>query len=704
MLSQPAPTGPYPSMVISFLGPSSGGAGLMLVDELQLLGYGDTVVPIPPGLAAAVVVATGQNTTTCNATGNLHRAAANLDAGSCIGPCVDQPYMTQANIVDKQYFDPQFQTVKSAADDTFCGDFGGALATNLDLSQGVELMAPFCEDQRGCWVSARNMNVPPVLPPDFYFQTSCSLYGCYTLQPALPWDYFAVEWQYRAQYQTETPTLISWNNLLPGDETTINVYTTDNFCKVTLYLDTACAFDKTTTAPTLAPIFQTPLLSLPAYDIILNPENCFMTNVVTGSTTSGIITNNYIQPLGDTQFSTFCSDSSNGVTNNVVCPQYCANSQTCGAQAGCQNGCVDNYYGWGGITYGYLRECNPPGPWIPMYNQDLNSFYFPTNHPDADQNGLYNGKSVIALSAIRSIGITGNCDVLYQPPTAGPTFPPIASAPFATFSAPQSNPNFDYLAPTKCYSFASNPLTAIALEFFNPIYNVEIDVRINPEPIGANDDTVMSRAGYPEMCSFASIKFIYPTGIATYVSPGPVQLAQDTAGQLLAVWFNLGNVPQPLFSSCTNVIACDHCPIPQPVSYQWFPLVFDPFINFFQQYFSPCLEPPDNQDPNAPPSQACQPPPQVRVNFLAGNGSAWTWWPLSQLESTDPLAFTNLSARIDLPGYHTFWDMDQCIVISQYTVPPQYYTGLFPVLHPLTRQMYAACRATFSASTTRLNI
>jgi hypothetical protein len=254
------------------------------------------------------------------------------------------------------------------------------------------------------------------------------------------------------------------------------------------------------------------------------------------------------------------------------------------------------------------------------------------------------------------------------------------SSPFVTaVTNPVSDPDHLYYGPQTCYTVQTNNIASISAVMESPISHVNIDVRAVSTTTGTNDDRVMDREAYQEMCSFTEIEFLYPINVPNYVSPVPVQLAVDTTSVFSAYGLDPGSSTQPMFTQCNNVIACDRCPIHQPVSYQWFQLVFDPFTNFFQQYFSPCLEPPPNQDPNAPTMQSCQPPPQVHVNFVAGNGTTWPWWPLANLESTDALAFTNLSSRITNQGYQTFWDQDNCIAVSQYTIPPQYFTDVCSV-------------------------
>ena len=93
--TQAGPNKPYTSMTIAFEPFQVHETGILFLDELQVFGYGQVVVPMPAGIAAIVAVATGQNTTVCNAT------------GFCSGPCVDELYVAQAGLVDKQFFDPK---------------------------------------------------------------------------------------------------------------------------------------------------------------------------------------------------------------------------------------------------------------------------------------------------------------------------------------------------------------------------------------------------------------------------------------------------------------------------------------------------------------------------------------------------------------------------------------------------------------------
>jgi hypothetical protein len=678
VLSTPGPIGYFTSMVIGFIGPSSGGFGLMLVDELQLLGYAATVVPIPAGLAAQVVAATGQNTTICNAT------------GACIGPCVDELYMAQANIVDKQYFDPQANTIKTAANATYCGNYGGVLATNLDEGQEVSLMAPYCQDQKGCWISARNMNVPPFLPPDFYFDTRCYDYGCYTLQPALPWDYFAVAPVNKAQYQTQTPTAQPWNNLFntevpqpdgfiptPGSET-LNVYSNDNTCLITLYQNSRCSDPSvhgTLQGQTVIP------LGLGSWNGYFVNIDAYLSATGTGDAYPVYLLQPRVpSPTPDdfvpyTECFGVCARNIPPDVTIYPPPYYpCGQPNTVDPWLYCVNE-LPFFYG--------------SGTGAPLYAQALCAFNEcrgPTLVVAPDlQYSVVNSDSGIGGILVQpwstlSIGVSGGCTAIVQTTIGGEFFPLNSGTPFVTATTtPSPSPENGYFGPQACYDVLQYAIVSIGAVMASPIVHAEINVRASPSPIGTHDDLIMSRDVYPEMCTFVDITFVYPFGSAPYTTNVPAQLAHNAISLISAYWFDPTGGPQSLFTYCNNVIACDHCPITQPVSYQWFQLIFDPFINFFQQYFLPCLNPKPNQDPNAPPQQSCQPPPQIHVNFIAGDGSFWPWWPLANLESSDPLAFTNLSSRITNAGYQNMWDLDQCIAISQFTVPPQYFTDVCSV-------------------------
>ena len=403
-------------------------------------------------------------------------------------------------------------------------------------------MAPYCADQHGCWISAQNRNDPPVLPPDFYFKTSCSDYGCYTLAPTLPFDFFGIAYELGAQYQVATPTASPWGSLLaPGAFSVTNKYTNDNYCKLTFYTDTACS-QPPTSFPTPQPLIQPPVgpvlpKSRPAHDIVLSADNCFVTNVQYYSNSYnsqlGLPAGGYplfMQPLNDNQFSEMCTGCAPPpIGCPTVCPTLCVNKVNSGLQNVNPGDCPPDVYGLSGVSAaacGYYQM-------LPLQGYSSDS-YFPTNsYVYTDQFQFQNTLSV---------GVTGNCEIVYTA-TGSPSPQTLsASTPWVTASAnfgpnPPFNIEFEYQSPHTCYSFNSNPMTSVGINFPIPIYEVDITVRANPSPVGTNDDAIMSRDIYPEMCAFTSISYVWPS-LPSFTSSGPVQLAFDTSVLLSGLYFS----------------------------------------------------------------------------------------------------------------------------------------------------------------------
>ena len=617
-LSISAPTGPFSGLSIAFQVQNTGaGQPIMLVDEMQIFGYATRVQNVTTALKAELFAATGQ-----------------------ITRCQDELYVAQAGLEQAQFFDPQ--DVKSQFNQTYCPDFGGVFATNLDAGQGVDLIAPFCQDPRGCWISARNRNDPPILPPNFFFQQQCFDYGCYTLTPFYAYDLWAVAPENEAQYRTPSPTAFPWTDLYPGVGS--GQLTNDNVCQIALYQNTYCGDPMQSQGDSLV-ILPVEFQAVHEYVSAIAASTV---NPYTGTIGSGDYYNLEVVPvglLGIVSGTELC----NGQLYNKFASDHCYD------------------------VVPLLQQNLKPGPPAPPTDA-LYVIAQCVSHQCSQNNA-------VQLSTIKSVGFSGGCTGQYQLPGDIVNYHSFPGSISSTYH-PVSNPGLGYVAPDVCYTFNSEGVAGAVGALMNtPVYKIALNLRAPASPLGTNDDSVMSLATFPEMCTFVQVNFQFPER-APVVYPVPVQLGEDSSTQFLAVWFESyidSGGAITLFTPCSNSLSCSACPITQTASYQWYQRIFDPFTNFFQTSFDQCLVSQDTTCPLGGSVAQFQPPVSVHMNFTAGNGTFWPWWPLASLLETDPFAFTNLSARITAAQYRTFWDMDHCVGVSQFIVPPSYFTDVCAV-------------------------
>jgi len=179
VVSRLGPQGAYSNFTLTAVPGLTGAAFVGWIDELNLLGYADSVLPPGPILQAQLQRA--QNTT-----------------------CVDEDYFAEVGIVDQSYNVPLQN--QSTWNDSVCPLAGGWTASPNEASTtAYDAMGIACGTNRqssvaSCWVAAADRNKVPAPSNNSIMLASCSTQGCWLPQPLSTVDMFAIGDSYRARY------------------------------------------------------------------------------------------------------------------------------------------------------------------------------------------------------------------------------------------------------------------------------------------------------------------------------------------------------------------------------------------------------------------------------------------------------------------------------------------------------------------------